>query len=183
MLQDKTVMVGVTGGIAAYKSATLVSRLREAGAEVIVVMTPNATQFITPLTLQTLSGHPVYVEMFPPTTDAVAEHVSLAERTDVLVVAPATANIIGKVASGIADDMLSTCIVAARSPVIFAPAMHAQMYKNPIVQKNVARLQKLGYHFVGPVEGKLARGEVGVGRLAEIPAIVEAVTKVVCGAG
>lgn len=183
MLQDKTVVVGVTGGIAAYKSAILVSRLKEAGAQVIVVMTPNATWFITPLTLQTLSGHPVYVEMFPPTTDAVAEHVSLAERADVVVVAPATANIIGKVASGIADDMLSTTIMAAQSPVIFAPAMHAQMYKNPIVQKNIARLEKLGYSFVGPAEGKLARGEVGVGRLAEIPDIIAAVTGAAGGTG
>jgi phosphopantothenoylcysteine decarboxylase/phosphopantothenate--cysteine ligase len=183
MLQDKTVVVGVTGGIAAYKSAMLVSRLKEAGVQVIVVMTPNATRFITPLTLQTLSGHPVYVDMFPPTTDAVAEHVSLAERADVVVVAPATANIIGKVASGIADDMLSTAITAAQSPVIFAPAMHAQMYKNPIVQQNIASLEKLGYHFVGPVEGKLARGEVGVGRLAEIADIVEEVSRVLGGAG
>jgi phosphopantothenoylcysteine decarboxylase/phosphopantothenate--cysteine ligase len=178
MLQGKTVLVGVTGGIAAYKSALLISRLRDAGAQVLVVMTRNATKFITPLTLQTLSGHPVYVEMFQPATEEVAEHVSLSERADVMVVAPATANIIGKVAAGIADDMLSTTIMAARSPVIFAPAMHAQMYKNPIVQEKIAYLKQLGYHFVGPVEGRLARGEIGIGRLAEIADIVDTVVQV-----
>ena len=178
MLRGKTVLVGVTGGIAAYKAAILVSTLRDAGAQVLVVMTHNATQFITPLTLQTLSGHSVYVDMFPPTTEEVAEHVSLGQKADVLVIAPATANIIGKVAAGIADDMLSTTIMAAKGPVIFAPAMHAQMYQNPIVQENIARLKKSGYHFVGPVEGKLARGEVGMGRLAEISDIVDKVTQV-----
>jgi phosphopantothenoylcysteine decarboxylase/phosphopantothenate--cysteine ligase len=178
MLQGKTVLVGVTGGIAAYKSALLISRLRDAGAQVLVVMTRNATKFITPLTLQTLSGHPVYAEMFQPATEEVAEHVSLSERADVMVVAPATANIIGKVAAGIADDMLSTTIMAARSPVIFAPAMHAQMYKNPIVQEKIAYLKQLGYHFVGPVEGRLARGEIGIGRLAEIADIVDTVVQV-----
>jgi len=176
MLKNKTVLVGVTGGIAAYKAAMLVSRLRDAGAQVLVVMTRNATQFIAPLTLQTLSGNPVYVEMFPPTTGEVAEHIWLAQKADALVVAPATANIIGKVAAGIADDMLSTTIMATRAPIIFAPAMHQQMYQNPIVGGNIARLKKLGYHFVGPAEGKLARGEKGMGRLAEIGDIVAAVS-------
>ena len=181
MLQDKTVLVGVTGGIAAYKSAHLVSRLRDAGAQVVVVMTRNATHFITPLTLQTLSGRPVYVEMFPATTGEVAEHVWLGEKADVMVVAPATANIIGKVAAGIADDMLSTTIMAAQGPVIFAPAMHTRMYQNPIVGNNIAQLKKLGYHFVGPAEGKLARREEGLGRLAEISDIVEKVGQVLGG--
>jgi len=181
MLRGKTVLVGITGGIAAYKSAILVSRLRDAGAGVLVVMTRNATHFIAPLTLQTLCGHPVYVDMFPPTTQEVAEHVWLGEKADVLVVAPATANIIGKVAAGIADDMLSTTIMAARAPVIFAPAMHTQMYQNPIVQEKIAQLEKLGYHFVGPVKGKLARGEEGLGRLAEINDIVDKVVQVIGG--
>lgn len=181
MLRGKTVLVGVTGGIAAYKSATLIRRLRDAGAQVLVVMTRNATHFITPLTLQTLSGRPVYVEMFQPATEEVAEHVSLSEKADAVVVAPATANIIGKVAAGIADDMLSTTIMAAQSPVIFAPAMHAQMYRNPIVQEKIAHLKELGYHFVGPVEGKLARGEIGIGRLAEISDIVDKVAQVIGG--
>jgi len=181
MLRGKTVLVGITGGIAAYKAAILVSKLRDAGAQVVVVMTHNATQFITPLTLQTLSGHSVYVDMFPPTTGEVAEHISLGQKADVLVIAPATANIIGKVAAGIADDMLSTTIMAAQGQVIFAPAMHAQMYQNPIVQEKIARLKELGYHFVGPVEGKLARREVGMGRLAEIEDIVDKVVQVIGG--
>jgi phosphopantothenoylcysteine decarboxylase/phosphopantothenate--cysteine ligase len=172
MLEDKTVMVGVTGGIAAYKSAILIGQLKRAGARILVVMTPHATRFITPLTLQTLSGHPVYVEMFPPTTDEPAEHVWLGQEADVMVVAPATANIIGKVAAGIADDLLSTTIMAARGPVLFAPAMHQRMYHQPSVQANIARLRELGYHFVGPVTGRLARGEQGEGRLAEIDEIV-----------
>ena len=178
MLRGKTVLVGITGGIAAYKSAILVSKLRDAGAQVLVVMTRNATQFITPLTLQTLSGHPVYVEMFPPTTQEVAEHVWLGKKADLLLVAPATANIIGKAAAGIADDMLSTTIMAAQAPVIFAPAMHSQMYQNPIVQEKISQLKKLGYHFVGPVKGRLASGEEGMGRLAEIADIVDKVTQV-----
>jgi phosphopantothenoylcysteine decarboxylase/phosphopantothenate--cysteine ligase len=178
MLKEKTVLVGVTGGIAAYKAAMLVSRLKEDGARVLVVMTKNATRFITPLTLQTLSGHPVYVEMYPPTTSEVAEHVWLGQQADVMVVAPATANIIAKVAAGIADDMLSTTIMAAQGAVIFAPAMHHRMYHNPIVQENIARLEKLGYHFVGPEKGRLARGEEGEGRLAKISAILAQVNQV-----
>ena len=172
MLKDKTILVGVTGGIAAYKSAALVSRLKQAGARVLVVMTPHAARFITPLTLQTLSGHPVYVEMFPPATDEPAEHVWLGEQADVVVVAPATANIIAKAAAGIADDMLSTTLLAARGPVIFAPSMHHRMVHHPIVQANIARLRELGHHFVGPGKGRLARGDEGEGRLAEIDEIV-----------
>jgi phosphopantothenoylcysteine decarboxylase/phosphopantothenate--cysteine ligase len=178
MLKDKTVLVGVTGGIAAYKSAMLIGRLKEAGARVLVVMTQNATRFITPLTLQTLSGHCVYTQMFPPATSEPAEHIWLGQEADVTVVAPATANIIGKVAAGIADDMLSTTIMAARGPVIFAPAMHHQMYHQAIVQSNIARLGKLGFHFVGPARGRLARGEEGEGRLAEISDIVDKVIEV-----
>jgi phosphopantothenoylcysteine decarboxylase/phosphopantothenate--cysteine ligase len=172
MLKDKTILVGVSGGIAAYKSATLVSRLRQAGARVLVVMTPHATQFVAPLTLQTLSGHDVYVQMFPPTTNEPAEHVWLGQEADLVVVAPATANIIGKAAAGIADDLLSTTIMAAQGPVLFAPAMHERMYRHPVVQDNIARLRKLGYHFVGPGKGRLARGDEGEGRLAEIDEIM-----------
>ncbi len=183
MLRGKKVLVGVTGSIAAYKAAILVSRLKGEGAEVFVVMTPNATHFIAPLTLRTLSGRNVYVEMFPPSSEEVAEHVWLGETADVVVVAPATANIIGKVAAGIADDMLSTVIMAAQGPVLFAPAMHASMYQNPVVQENVDRLKKMGYHFVGPVEGKLARGEVGVGRMVEIEDIMEKLVQVLDARG
>jgi phosphopantothenoylcysteine decarboxylase/phosphopantothenate--cysteine ligase len=178
MLTDTTVLVGVSGGIAAYKSAMLVSRLRQAGAGVRVVMTPHAARFIAPLTLQTLSGHPVHVEMFPPATDEPAEHVWLGEKAGLVVVAPATANIIGKVAAGIADDMLSTTILAARGPVLLAPSMHHRMWRQPVVQANVARLRELGYHFAGPASGRLARGDEGEGRLAGIDQIMEKIEEV-----
>ncbi len=173
MLDNKTIALGVTGGIAAYKSATLVRRLRDLGAHVRVVMTKHATEFVTPLTFQTLSGNPVYVDMWQPLKEGDVEHVSLGEEADLVLVVPATANIIGKVASGIADDMLSTTIMAARGPVLFAPSMHSRMYENPIVQGNIDKLKGLGYHFVGPETGKLARGDVGVGRLANLDQIVE----------
>jgi len=178
MREDTTVLVGICGGIAAYKSAALVSRLRQAGAGVLVVMTPHAARFITPLTLGTLSGKPVYVEMFPPATDEPAEHVWLGEKADIVVVAPATANIIGKLAAGIADDMLSTTVMAARGPVLLAPSMHHRMWRQPVVQANTARLRELGFHFVGPATGRLARGDEGEGRLAEIDLIMEKIEEI-----
>jgi len=178
MLKDKTILVGISGGIAAYKAAGLVSRLKQAGAGVLVVMTPHAARFITPLTLQTLSGNPVYVEMFPPATGEPAEHVWLGETADIVAVAPATANIIGKVAAGIADDMLSTTIMAARGPVLLAPSMHQRMWQQPIVQANIAKLKKLGFHFVGPATGRLARGDEGEGRLAEIDEIIDTIEEI-----
>ncbi len=177
MVKSKTVLLGVTGGIAAYKSASLVRKLKELGADVLVVMTENATKFVTPLTFQTLSQNPVYVDMFQPIKDGDVEHVSLGERADLLLVAPATANMIGKVASGIADDLLSATVMAAKCPVLFAPSMHSQMYENPIVQENIQKLKGLGYHFVEPEVGKLARGDVGVGRLASIEDIVQKVVE------
>jgi len=177
MLDKKTVLLGVSGGIAAYKSASLVRKLRELGATVRVVMTKNATQFVTPLTFQTLSGNAVYVEMFKPMKEGNVEHVSLGEAADLVLVAPATANIIGKVVSGIADDMLSTTIMSARGPVLFAPSMHSRMYENPVVKGNIEKLKQLGYHFVGPGVGKLARGEIGVGRMAKIEDIVAKVVE------
>lgn len=178
MLKDKTILVGISGGIAAYKSAVLVSRLKQAGAGVRVVMTDHAAWFITPLTLQTLSGNPVHVEMFPPATDEPAEHVWLGEAADIVVVAPATANIIGKMAAGIADDMLTSTIMAARGPVLLAPSMHHRMWHQPVVQANVTRLRELGVHFVGPAKGRLARGDEGEGRLAGIDEIVEKIEEI-----
>lgn len=177
MVEGKTVLLGVTGGIAAYKSASLVRKLKDLGADVLVVMTENAARFVTPLTFRTLSQNPVYMDMFQPRKEGDVEHVSLGEEADLMVVAPATANIIGKVASGIADDLLSTTIMAAKCPVLFAPSMHSQMYENPIVQGNIEKLRGLGYHFVGPEVGKLARGDIGVGRLARIEDIVEKVVE------
>ena len=178
MLKNKNIILGVTGSIAAYKAATLVNTLKAAGAKVDVIMTENATRFITPLTLQTLSGRTVYLEMFnTPEQEMELKHISLADRADVLVVAPATANVIGKVASGIADDLLTSTVMATKAPVLFAPAMNVHMWQNPVVRKNVGTLKKLGYHFAGPVKGRLACGYSGEGRLADIGEIVAQIRK------
>ncbi len=175
MLADKCIIVGVTGGIAAYKAPDLVSRLVKAGADVHVIMTESATKFITPLTLQTISRNPVTTEMFEPPGEWEVRHVSLADRADLLVVVPATANIIGKVSAGIADDILSTTIMAAKAPVLFAPAMNVHMYENPIFQANTARLKSYGYHFIEPAVGPLACGYEGKGRLPEVDSIFDTV--------
>ncbi|MCR4435440.1 MAG: bifunctional phosphopantothenoylcysteine decarboxylase/phosphopantothenate--cysteine ligase CoaBC [Clostridiales bacterium] len=172
MLEGKTVVVGVCGGIAAYKVVEVVSKLRKLNAQVHVVMTKNAAEFVTPLTFQTISHNLVVTDMFaePKTWDI--QHISLAEKADLLVVAPATANIIGKVASGIADDMLTTTIMACTSPVMFVPAMNTAMYENPVVQRNIEKLRELGYIFLEPDTGSLACGTAGKGRLPEPEAIV-----------
>lgn len=172
------VIVGVTGGIAAYKAAELVSLLGKQGHEVRCIMTSAAQQFITPLTLQTLSGNPVYTDMFHPQDNMEwqVEHIGLARWADCVLVVPATADFIGKVAHGLADDFLSTCVMATAAPVIFAPAMNDQMYANPIVQRNIATLREAGYRFVDPVEGNLACGTSGKGKMAspgEIAAVLE----------
>ena len=146
MLKDKNIVLGITGGIACYKVASLVGLLKKAGANVDVIMTKNATEFVGPLTFQTLSQNPVVIDMFEPIKTADVRHISLAEKADAIIIAPATANIIGKVANGIADDMLSTVIMASTKPVIFAPAMNNNMYLNPIVQENISKLKKFGYH-------------------------------------
>lgn len=172
------VIVGVTGGIAAYKAAELVSLLGKQGHEVRCIMTSAAQQFITPLTLQTLSGNPVYTDMFHPQDNMEwqVEHIGLARWADCVLIVPATADFIGKVAHGLADDFLSTCVMATAAPVIFAPAMNDQMYANPIVQRNIATLREAGYRFVDPVEGNLACGTSGKGKMAspeEIAAVLE----------
>ena len=170
-----SVVLGVTGGIAAYKSAELASQLRKAGHDVFVIMTRHATEFIAPLTFETLTNHPVVVEMFNRQTPWEVEHISLAKRADVFVVAPASANFLGKYANGIADDMLSTTVLATKAPVVLAPAMNTNMWDNPIVQKNVQTLQQYGVTMVGPGSGFLACGDVGSGRMSEPCEIVEAV--------
>jgi phosphopantothenoylcysteine decarboxylase/phosphopantothenate--cysteine ligase len=175
MDNNKNIVVGVTGGIAAYKAAELVRALRKRDVEVKVVMTEAATRFITPLTMETLSGHAVALTLFPPNKKVGVRHISLAEWASLIVVVPATANFLGKVASGIADDLLSTVVMAAGGPVLFAPAMNDRMWTNPMVQNNVRMLRGAGAHFVGPEEGVLASGKIGVGRLAGIERIVEAV--------
>ena len=178
MLKGKKIILGVTGGIAAYKAAELVRELVRSGAEVFVVMTRSAQAFITPLTFQTLSGNKVTTELFSLIEESEIGHISLADRAELLVIAPATANIIGKIAGGIADDMLTTIVMATKAPVLLAPAMNVHMWENPICQENIQRLRSRGFHFIDPEAGELACGYEGKGRLAEIPAIVEEIRSI-----
>ena len=179
VLENKNIIVGVCGGIACYKVASLVSLLKKEGANVDVVMTKNATQFITPLTFQTLSQNPVVIDMFELFKTADVKHISLSQKADAVIVAPATANIIGKVVNGIADDMLSTVLMATTAPIVFAPAMNNNMFNNKIVQDNIKKLKDYGYHFVEPEVGYLACGTNSVGRLADIKNIVEKIKEVI----
>ena len=165
MYKDKCVVLGVCGGIAVYKALDVVSSLRKKGIEVRVVMTESATKFVTPLTFQSISQNMVITDMFAEPKAWEIQHISLAQKADVMLIAPATANIIGKVANGIADDMLSTTIMATKAKVIFAPAMNTNMYENPIVQSNIKKLKSLGYEFIEPDSGRLACGDVGKGKL------------------
>lgn len=171
----KTIILGVTGGIAAYKSCEIVSRFVKLGYDVRVVMTRNATEFVTPLTFETLSSNKVVTETFDKDREFEVEHISYAKLASAFVIAPATANVIGKIADGIADDMLTTTVSATRAPVYICPAMNTNMYTNPVVRENIAKLKKLGYRFVDPVEGRLACGDVGTGKMAEPADIVAAV--------
>ena len=177
MLKDKKIIMGITGGIAAYKSCEIVRRLKKLGAQVVVVMTENAKKFITPLTLETLSENEVVTEMFPERKFVGIRHVDLAGWADLILIAPATANIIGKIRSGIADDILTTIVISSKAPVLIAPAMNVNMYENPIFQENLSYLEKLGYRFVEPEVGELASGIVGKGRLAEPKTIVDEAVK------
>jgi len=178
MLKGKKIILGVTGGIAAYKAAELVRELVRSGAEVFVVMTHSAQAFITPLTFQTLSGNKVTTELFSLIEESEIGHIALADRAELLVIAPATANIIGKIAGGIADDMLTTIVMATKAPVLLAPAMNVHMWENPICQENIQKLRGRGFHFIDPEAGELACGYEGKGRLAEIPAIVEEIRSI-----
>lgn len=166
MLNQKTVVIGISGGIAVYKVLDVISKLKKLGANIHVIMTKSATEFVTPLSFQSLSQNYVVCDMFeePKTWDV--EHISLAKKADVFLVAPATANVIGKIANGIADDMLTTTIMATKAKVLIAPAMNTNMYENPIVQKNISILKELGYKFVEPDSGRLACGDVGKGKLS-----------------
>ncbi len=165
-LKNKKIIVGITGGIAAYKTVYLIRLLKQNGAEVRTIMTSAATKFITPLTIETVSQNPIACEMFPDRY-ASTHHIDLAEWADLFVIAPATANCIGKIASGICDDLLSTVICATKAPVMLAPAMNTQMYLNPITQNNIEYLKSLDYIFVGPGSGELACETTGVGRMLE----------------
>lgn len=173
VLDGKTIVFGVTGGIAAYKSCETVSRLKKLGATVCVIMTKNATEFVAPMTFETLSNQPCVVDTFARPERWEVEHVSLAKRADLFVVAPATANIMAKLAHGIADDMLSTTCLATRAPMLIAPAMNTGMWENVATQENLKILQARGMHFVGPEGGYLACGDVGAGRMSEPAQIVE----------
>lgn len=180
-LKGREIVVAVSGGIAAYKAAALVSRLVQAGAGVSVVMTEHATRFVGPLTFQSLTGRPVYADQFATPEAWWADHIALADRAELVIVAPATANVIGKLANGIADDLLSTMLLAVTAPLLMAPAMNERMWAHPAVCANVGTLKARGVHFVGPDEGYLACGTIGVGRMAEPDAILEEAVKRLAG--
>lgn len=171
--RKKTVVLGVTGGIAAYKALDIVSRLRKKDINVHVIMTRSAAQFVTPLSFQSLSQNYVVTDMFAEPKSFEIEHISLAQKADLFLIAPATANIIGKLANGIADDMLSTTVMATRAPVLIAPAMNTNMYTNPILQRNIDILKSYGYHFIDADEGRLACGDFGPGKLADNEKILD----------
>ena len=180
-LAHKQVLLGITGGIAAYKSAELVRRLRDAGATVRVVMTPAACEFITPLTLQALSGQPVHLDLLDPAAEAAMGHIELARWADVVLVAPASADFMARVAAGIADDLLSTLCLATQAPLLFAPAMNQAMWSNAATQQNLKTLASRGVRFAGPAEGAQACGDTGPGRMLEVPDLVSAAIGVFAG--
>ncbi|MEA4828365.1 MAG: bifunctional phosphopantothenoylcysteine decarboxylase/phosphopantothenate--cysteine ligase CoaBC [Clostridium sp.] len=167
MKDKKTIVIGVTGGIAAYKALDIISKLKKADFDVHVIMTEHATKFVNPLSFQSLSQNMVITDMFAEPRAWEIQHISLAKKADLMLIVPATVNIIGKVANGIADDMLSTTIMATKAPVVFAPAANTNMYLNPIVQDNIKKLKMLGYKFIDPDEGRLACGDSGAGKLAD----------------
>ncbi|MEL7634919.1 MULTISPECIES: bifunctional phosphopantothenoylcysteine decarboxylase/phosphopantothenate--cysteine ligase CoaBC [Sporomusa] len=181
MSSGQTIVIGVAGGIAAYKAVEIVSRLKKAGHTVYVIMTKAATEFVTPLTFREISGNPVVADMWEEPKTWNVQHIALASRADLFLIAPATANIIGKIANGIADDMLTTTVMATKAPIILAPAMNTNMYLNPITQQNLNKLAGLGYHIVEPASGMLACGVDGPGRLPEPADIVKKVKSLLQG--
>jgi len=178
MLKGKKIILGISGGISAYKAAEVCRRLKKLGAEVQVVMTQAGTRFITSLTMETLSENEVITEMFPQHRMVGTRHINLAQWADLVLVAPATYNLIGKISSGMADDILTTVISSTKAPVFLAPAMNVNMYENPICQQNIEKLKKLGYRFIEPGVGDLACGTVGRGRMAEPEEIQNEVIKI-----
>jgi len=179
-LKNKTIALGITGGIAAYKACDIISMLKKAGANVHVAMTKNATEFITPLTLETLSGNRVVLDTFNRDFEYNTKHISMANKADVFLIAPATANFIAKYACGLADDFLSTTILACKCPVLVAPAMNNNMLEHPVTQQNIETLKKRGVHFIEAEVGMLACGVVGRGRLANLADIVSRTRKILC---
>jgi phosphopantothenoylcysteine decarboxylase/phosphopantothenate--cysteine ligase len=178
MLKEKHVLLGVTGGIAAYKSAELIRLFIKAGSQVKVIMTKHAMEFITPMTLQTLSGNPVYHDMFSLSRDHDIAHISLAQEADVLVIAPATANVIGKMAAGLADDLLTTVALATKAPILICPAMNTNMYEHPIVLENIRKLLGHGCHIMAAEAGELACKSEGSGRLPDVEGILDEVQSI-----
>lgn len=178
VVKGKNIVLGITGGIAAYKVVDVASKLTQEGFQVDVIMTDSAVKFVSPLTFQSITQRPVATDMFRLLEEMHIGHVSLAQRADLIVIAPASANTIAKLACGISDNMLTTTVLATRAPVLLAPAMDGNMYANPITQANVARLKQMGMRFVGPAYGRLASGLVGLGRLAEPPEILKAIHEI-----
>jgi len=178
MLRNKNIVLGITGSIAAYKAAEIASQLTQAGAKVNVIMTEEAIQFISPITFRAITGRPLVTEMFDLASEFSIEHVSLAEAADIVAIAPATANIIAKLAAGIADDILCCTVLATKAPVIIAPAMETSMYNNPITQDNLSKLKARDFVIIAPAWGWLASGKEGLGRLADIDDIIGNIRKV-----
>jgi len=174
----KNIILGITGSIAAYKACDLITALSKKGYNVICITTREAEEFITPLTLETLSGNKVYRDMFRLPEKREVVHVSLAQKADLIVICPATANIIAKLASGMCDDLLTSTVISSEAPVLIAPAMNDKMYKNSITQRNLRELKKAGHAFIGPVQGRLACGYAGLGHLADIDRIIKNVEKI-----
>ncbi|AYD40011.1 bifunctional phosphopantothenoylcysteine decarboxylase/phosphopantothenate--cysteine ligase CoaBC [Clostridium fermenticellae] len=178
MSSKGNIVIGVTGGIAAYKALDIISRLKKESFNIDVIMTESASKFVTPLSFQTLSQNIVNCDMFTEPRAWEIKHISLAKKADLMLIAPATANIIGKVANGIADDLLSTTIMATQAKVIFAPAMNTNMYNNAIVQHNIGKLKDFGYEFIEPFSGRLACGDYGTGKLADVEKIVQVIQSI-----
>ena len=172
-MKSKTIVLGVCASIAAYKACEIITTLKKSNIEAVVCLSKDADRFITLLTLQTLSCNKAYQDMFDAHSDWDPKHISLAKRADLLLVAPATADIISKVAAGICDDLLSCIIASTKARVLFAPAMNDQMYNNKIIQGNITKLKALGYKFIGPIKGSLACGDKGIGHIAEVADIVK----------
>jgi len=175
MAGKKNIILGVTAGAAIYKACEIIRRLKESGFNVIPVLTEEAAGLINPLLFSTLSGNKAYYKLFDCGENWEVEHISLADKADIILVAPATANLLGKIASGICDDLLSCVITASKAPVFFCPAMNENMYLNRITQRNIAKLKECGYKFIGPKKGMLACGKKGMGCLEDVEAIVEKV--------
>lgn len=177
-MDKKEIILGVTASIAAYKACDIIRSLKEEGFEVTAVMTEEAKEFITPLTLASLTRNKVYSRMFSDPEDWEIEHISLADKADLILIAPATANIIAKLACGLGDDLLSSTILASRAPVVIAPAMNFKMFEHRLTQENIAKLKEIGYKFIGPKKGKLADGRIGIGHLADTEEIVKEAKKI-----